>query len=97
MVLSRPEYMAMGDCFAASHSVSAEEQARIDHGLAPVLWPDAPAPWIFIMSTMSHPQSLPRVVGIIMSTSPTTLSPAGTEAMMPLQETYRQRCDRGGS
>ena len=33
--------MASGGFFAASHSVSAEEQARIDPGPAPVLWPNA--------------------------------------------------------
>ena len=41
LVLSRPEYMAFDGFFAASHSVSAEEQAHIDAGPAPVLWPDA--------------------------------------------------------
>ena len=41
VVLSRPEYLAAGEFFAASHSVSAEDQAHIGPGSAPVLWPDA--------------------------------------------------------
>ena len=41
MVLSRPEYMAIGGFFAASHSVSAEDQARVEPGPSPVLWRNA--------------------------------------------------------
>ena len=33
--------MTSGHFFAASHSVSAEEQAHVDSGGTPVLWPDA--------------------------------------------------------
>ena len=41
MVLSRPEYMTSGTFFATSHSISADEQAHVDSGSVPVLWPDA--------------------------------------------------------
>ena len=40
LVLSRPEYMTSGTFFAASHSVSAEEQAHVDSSGVPVLWPN---------------------------------------------------------
>ena len=43
VVLSRLEYMASGEFFAASRSVSAEEQARVEPGPIPVLWPNATA------------------------------------------------------
>ena len=49
IVLSRPEYMTSGSFFAASHSVSAEDQAHVDPGSVPVLWPNATGSLDFYM------------------------------------------------
>ena len=88
MVLSRPEYMASGEFFAASHSVSAEEQAHIDPGLAPVLWPDASGSLDFYNEhdePSEEPASGSREHPV---TSPIILLPlSDMEAMMLLEET----------
>ena len=41
VVLTRPEYLSAGSFFAVSHSVSAEDQARVEAGPDRVLWPNA--------------------------------------------------------
>ena len=40
-MLTRPEYLSAGSFFAVSHSVSAEDQARVEAGPDLVLWPNA--------------------------------------------------------
>ena len=61
VVLTRPEYLSAGSFFAVSHSVSAEDQARVEAGPDLVLWPNATRSLDFCRRRqMSLLVSLPR-------------------------------------